>query len=118
MNPNPRKWIVRVLVAIIVWGVAHILWNLHPWMLRNTTVFLGRWVFSGHEVQIWQRKNEDDLEPFSTGFFVRRTNSNWKAYCIDHQDVFRPKIKCQATKDEILVLEGKTMLARFSLRDD
>ena len=99
------------LAAVV--AVAWIAWKLHPWMRSGDAVELGSWQLAGHDFQVWQRKNNDLLEAFATGLFVRNTTNQWQVFCLDFEDVYSPKIELQANGSQVAVLRSGTKVGDF-----
>lgn len=109
------KRIVQVVAFITVLALAWIAWKLHPWMQSGHAVRLGSWNIAGREFQVWQRKNNDLLEAFATGFFVRTGTNQWRTYCLDIQDHYSSKIEVRADQSQIIVLRDGVKLGDFDV---
>jgi hypothetical protein len=97
-----------IVLALIFWG----LWAFQPWVKPGKASHIGSWKLGEHDLQIWQRKNQDLFEPFPTGLFIRN-GTNWLAFCLDFQDVYRPSIKLQNTNTGIAVFRPGDLLGTY-----
>ncbi len=104
---------VSVAVLAVLLCIMWCLWKLHPWMRPGQAVRIGSWRLGDCDVQVWQRKNEELLEPFATGLFVRRHGSSWQVFCLDHQDVYAPRISLKRDSAGVVVLRGNQRLGVF-----
>ena len=107
---------VSALLCLFL-GLTWLVWKLHPWMPSGQAVSLGEWRFGGYDFQVWQRRTEYVFEPFATGLFVRRGSNQWQVFCLDHQDVYSPKIDLVRNGADVLVFRGKTELGFFRTLD-
>jgi hypothetical protein len=95
-----------MILAVIVW----IGWQFQPWMPAGRAVH----VSSGHvgelDFQVWQRKTDLLTEPFATGLFVRKDNGPWKAFLLDFEDTYRPRIVLRMQGAAVEVFRGNNRL--------
>jgi hypothetical protein len=87
------KRVAAILIVAALGVVVWIIWTLHPWMTPGRTAHLSDWEIENYSFQIWQKKNDALLEPFSTAMFVReRTDQRWTAISLGHQDRYSATI--------------------------
>lgn len=108
------KRVAQLAALVVILIAGWIAWRLHPWMHSGRTVQLGSWQMGGHEFQVWQRKNNDLLEAFATGLFVRTaTHDIWQVYCLDFEDIYSPKMELRVIGSQIAVFRSDTKIGDF-----
>ena len=95
--------IALVIVPCSIGAVAWFVWELHPWVPAGRAFALGKWRFADFEFQVWQRKNTSIFEPFADGLFVRQGTNQWRAFCLDIQDGYLPKVRVQQDGTHVTV---------------
>jgi hypothetical protein len=95
--------VVVAVVLSVIGALGWYVWQLHPWVPNGQVFALGYWRFGDCEFQVWQRKNNSVVEPFSDGLFVRRGTNQWRAFCFDIQDSYSPKVRLQQDGAQVVV---------------
>ncbi len=110
MNSLARFSAVTLLIAA-AWGS----WKMHFWTPPGRAFAIQNWKMRGYEFQAWQRKNDQVLEPFTTGLFVRKPGESWQFYQLDFEDIYRPNVILRDSGNEVGVYVGKRLLGTFDL---
>ena len=109
--------LVLKLFVLLVLAAGLLSWKLSFWTPPGRTFHVGSWTFGGHEFQVWQRKNEDFSEPFTTALFVRSsTNQIWQIYSLDHQDFCAPTVRLHQKGFDIEVVKEHRYLGTYDLK--
>jgi hypothetical protein len=106
--------IALIVVLVVVLLLCFTAWKLQPLMRPGTTVFLVETNAGGFQMQIWQRKNTEILEPFSTKLLVKRDDRRW-VYSIDHQDVYKPPLTFATLGKQLVIRDGSKPVAYFDI---
>ena len=119
MEPKPLrilKWGIHTLTIATILVAAVGAWYLRPWIKPGQAHHLGTWQFGDTHFQVWQRKNADLAEAFTTGLFVQKRGGSWQAYQLDFEDVYKPRIELQPNGSTIAVSRNGTKLGDFDLK--
>jgi hypothetical protein len=84
-------------------------------MAPGQIICIGKWKFSDNTFEVWQRKNRYLTEPFATGLFVSDHRGRWVAYCLDHQDIHKPRISLKQEGRKVTVWKGSRLAGEFDL---
>ncbi|MFO1511319.1 MAG: hypothetical protein U1F83_00130 [Verrucomicrobiota bacterium] len=96
-------------VFVLLAWLGHV---FQPFMKAGSCIQLQDRHFGSYEFQVWQRKNPNLLEPFTTALFVRnKANRQWLAFSLGHQNAYSPAISLRPTNSQIAVYHGNSYLA-------
>ncbi len=103
---------------VAVFALGFVLWALsllRPWVAPGASVFLLKTNIGVDEIQIWQTKTEWLLEPFLTKLFLKHHTNDWALYIIDHQDIYRPRLKLTRSNNILTIVSGEKPVAYLDL---
>ena len=100
-------------------------WELHPWLSAGQDVHITDQRLGAYDCQVWQRKNESIVEPFTTGIFVRNQGNPWRGFWVGFEDSFHPRIVIRKEgRNLVVTFDGNTIgmidedLSAFKRRSD
>jgi hypothetical protein len=100
-------------VGLVLVPVGSFLLLFRPWMTAGKAVHLGTWILESGDYQVWQRKNADLFEAFATALFVRIETNQWKAFLLDFEDTYAPRVELHGNAKSVDVIRNGKRLGSY-----
>ena len=112
-----RKVLYMTAVLVVCGFFGYLLLCFQPVMPEGKVLKLSTFQSGSYSFQVWQRKREYWLEPFTTAVFVRhQTNAVWDAYTLGIQDIYKPPIRFQTNESSVKLSDGGKLIVNFDIR--
>ncbi len=99
------KIIFVFLASVVAGALLWFVWKFRPLMSPGQAVRLNSGQLGDFDFQVWQRKNNSIFEPFATGLFIHKRGEPWRAFLLDFEDEYCPRVLLRKEAAGFVVIE-------------